>query len=333
MQNTAPLLLAHTDFPSIHRGSVKTLQVNLGYLCNLSCVHCHVNAGPHRTELMSREVIDLVLDVIKKRSISTLDLTGGAPELNPHFRYLVKAARALDVEVIDRCNLTILQEEGQETLAQFLADQEVVVTASLPCYEEENVSAQRGKGVYERSIDALKQLNALGYGVKDNLPLNLVYNPVGPNLPPPQVALQADYKKQLHQQHGIVFNELFTITNMPISRFGAVLLSNGGYEDYMSLLKRNYSAANLDTVMCKDLVSVDWQGNIYDCDFNQMLAFDMQLSASTLAQDTSSHANKPPHISRLLEDDLQGQPIAIGEHCYGCTAGQGSSCGGALIQE
>ena len=318
MLDTRPLLL-ETDFPLIRRGRLETLQVNLGYLCNLSCTHCHVNAGPKRKELMSREMVDVVLEYIRKKSIRILDLTGGAPEMNPHFRYLVTEARKMDVEVIDRCNLMILLEPGYEDLAQFLAEQQVTITASLPCYLEENVEKQRGKGIYDGSIEALKLLNNLGYGVQDNLQLNLVYNPIDLNLPPEQSGLEADYKRILKEQFDIEFNQLFTITNMPISRFGGMLLSKGLYNKYMGILKDNYSAGNLDTVMCRTLLSVDYQGYVYDCDFNQMLK--MPLLAST----------KPrPHLKELLDEDLENNIIAAGEHCYGCTAGQGSSCGGAL---
>jgi len=318
MLDTRPLLL-ETDFPLIRRGRLETLQVNLGYLCNLSCTHCHVNAGPKRKELMSREMVDVVLEYVRKKSIRILDLTGGAPEMNPHFRYLVTEARKMDVEVIDRCNLMILLEPGYVDLAQFLADQQVVVTASLPCYLEENVEKQRGKGIYDGSIEALKLLNNLGYGIQDELQLNLVYNPVDLNLPPEQSGLEADYKRILKEQFGIVFNQLFTITNMPISRFGGMLLSKGLYNKYMGILKDNYSEANLDTVMCRSLLSVDYQGYVYDCDFNQMLK--MPLLASSRPR---------PHLKDLLDDDLDNKMIAVGEHCYGCTAGQGSSCGGAL---
>ena len=318
MLDTRPLLL-ETDFPLIRRGRLETLQVNLGYLCNLSCTHCHVNAGPKRKELMSRETVDVVLEYVRKKSIRILDLTGGAPEMNPHFRYLVSEARKMDVEVIDRCNLMILLEPGYEDLAQFLADQQVVVTASLPCYLEENVEKQRGKGIYDGSIEALKLLNNLGYGIQDELQLNLVYNPVDLNLPPEQSGLEADYKRILKEQFGIVFNQLFTITNMPISRFGGMLLSKGLYNKYMGILKDNYSEANLDTVMCRSLLSVDYQGYVYDCDFNQMLKMPLLTSS-----------RPRPHLKDLLGDDLENKMIAVGEHCYGCTAGQGSSCGGAL---
>ena len=317
MQDTRPLLL-ESDFPPLTRGKLDTLQVNLGYLCNLSCVHCHVNAGPTRTELMDLATVEQVLALIDRAGIGTLDLTGGAPELNPHFRYLVKEARARSVRVIDRCNLTVLLEPGQEDLAEFLAEQQVEVTASLPCYLEENVEQQRGKGVYDDSIQAIRRLNELGYADHPSLVLNLVYNPVGAVLPPPQAGLESDYKRELGQRFGIHFNQLLTITNMPISRFGAVLLAQNQYLPYMQLLRDSYAEANLDTVMCRSLISVDWQGYLYDCDFNQM------LSLPLLAADRR-------HLRDLLQaPDIAGLPIATGEHCYGCTAGQGSSCGGAL---
>jgi len=318
MQDSRPLLL-QTDFPPLRRASLGTLQVNLGYLCNQSCVHCHVNAGPTRTELMSRETVQQVLALLQTSSAGVIDLTGGAPELNPHFRYLVRKARALDVKVIDRCNLTVLFEPGQEGLARFLAEQGVEITASLPCYLKDNVEAQRGRGVYDDSIRALRLLNDLGYGSDPRLQLNLVYNPVGPALPPPQAALQSDYQRELKQRFGIRFNQLFTITNMPISRFGAVLLAQGQYSAYMQLLRDNFSKANLATVMCRNLVSIDWRGFVYDCDFNQML--DLPLIAS----------DRRVHVADLIGSaGLEGNAITTGEHCYGCTAGQGSSCGGAL---
>jgi len=325
MQDTRPLLLA-TDFPAIFRSKLETVQVNLGYLCNLSCVHCHVNAGPSRTELMDLATIEQLLTLLDTSGARVLDLTGGAPEMNPHFRYLVEQARARDVRVIDRCNLTVMFEPEQESLAEFLAQHQVEVTASLPCYSQDNVEEQRGKGVYHDSIRALKRLNSLGYGKDPALQLNLVYNPVGAVLPPPQEALQADYQRELNEQHGIVFNELFTITNMPISRFGAVLLAQGQYYDYMTLLRNSFSEQNLATVMCKSMLSIDWQGYLYDCDFNQMLALPF---AGTSAADNKPHSRR--HLSELLQDfELRGMPIVTGEHCYGCTAGQGSSCGGAL---
>lgn len=317
-----------SNFPALTRSKLEILQVNLGYTCNLSCTHCHVNAGPKRTEQMDKANIDLVIEILKQHKVQTLDLTGGAPELMPHFRYLVKAARELGVAVIDRCNLTILNEPGQEDLAQFLADYNVDVVASLPCYSEENVDSQRGKGVFESSIEGLQKLNALGYGKDDpTLPLNLVYNPGGAFLPPGQVELEAAYKEQLGAEHNIQFNNLFTITNMPISRFGAVLLAQGEFYDYMNLLKDSYSPANLAGVMCLNTVSVDWEGYLYDCDFNQML--EIPLSASHGANNVDTV--KPSyHLSDLLTSDLNGFPIKVADHCYGCTAGQGSSCGGAI---
>jgi len=329
MLDTKPLLL-DTDFPSITRQQVSTLQVNLGYLCNLSCTHCHVNAGPKRTELASLALIDTLLEYIDHANITTLDLTGGAPEMNPHFKYFVLEARKRNVTVIDRCNLTILNEPGYEDLAAFLANNNVVVTASLPCYTEQNVKEQRGKGVFESSIEALLKLNALGYGKDNGLELNLVYNPNGAFLPPPQQSLQADYKKELGETHGITFDGLHTITNMPISRFGSMLLSKNTFDDYMQLLKSSFSHDNLDAVMCRSIISVDWQGYTYDCDFNQMLDMPLELRASQGDSNTIASDKTRVHISSLLNEDISGNNIVIGEHCYGCTAGQGSSCSGAL---
>ena len=318
MLDTKPLLL-ETDFPPLYRDELVTLQVNLGYLCNLTCVHCHVNAGPTRKEVMSLVVVDLIIQALKKLNIRILDLTGGAPEMNPHFRYLVSSARELGIEVIDRCNLMILHEPGYEDTAQFLLDNKVTITASLPCYTEQNVEKQRGKGIFEGSISALQMLNDLGYGINSELQLNLVYNPQDLNLPPAQVGLEADYKRILKESYNIEFNQLYTITNMPISRFGGWLLAKGLYEEYMDILKGAYSASNLETVMCRSLLSIDYQGYVYDCDFNQML--EMPLIA----------VSKPrPHLKDILDADLTDKPIAVGEHCYGCAAGQGSSCGGAL---
>ena len=319
MHATLPLL-ASTDFPALRRRRLQTLQVNLGYRCNQSCVHCHVNAGPNRTEAMDATQVALVLDVLQARAIETLDLTGGAPELNPHFRHLVQGARALGVKVIDRCNLTILSEPGQDDLADFLAAQGVEVTASLPCYSPANVDRQRGDGVFDRSIAGLQRLNALGYGQDGSaLVLNLVYNPQGAVLPPPQGALQADYKRELLQHFGIRFNHLYALTNMPIQRFGSTLVSKGGFAAYLQLLRRAHRDDNLDTVMCRSTLSVDYQGDLYDCDFNQMLGLPAR-----------GHGAARPQLRDLLSHDFEGQAIAIADHCYGCTAGQGSSCGGAL---
>jgi radical SAM/Cys-rich protein len=317
MRATFPLLAA-TDFPALARKQADTLQVNLGYTCNLSCVHCHVNAGPNRTEQMDGATADLVLEVLRARGMKTLDLTGGAPEMNPHFRRLVQGARRLGVKVMDRCNLTILEQPGYEDMAEFLAAQCVEIVASLPCYLEDNVDRQRGKGTFDASIRVLQRLNALGYGIEDDLKLHLVFNPQGPSLPPPQAALKADYQRFLGERFGIRFNELYTITNMPIQRFGSMLLSKGQFNDYMQLLRASHQDANLAGVMCRSLLSVDWQGRLYDCDFNQML--DMPLR----------RAGQGLHLSDLLRQDLAGNPIAVAEHCWGCTAGAGSSCGGAL---
>ncbi|MFT7109460.1 MAG: radical SAM/Cys-rich protein [Psychrobacter glaciei] len=319
MLDTKPLLVAR-EFPAINRDSLEILQVNLGYLCNLSCTHCHVNAGPTRTELMDKETIDIILEVIRTRGVKILDLTGGAPEMNPHFRYMVTEARKLGVEVIDRSNITILCEPGYEDLGQFLVDQQVTIVASLPCYTQENVDAQRGKGVFDASIIGLHMLNDLGYGKgKDHLPLHLVYNPSGASLPPAQEGLKQDYKKRLKDDWNIEFDDLYTITNMPISRFGAILMAKGQFHNYMQLLIDSYQASNLDTVMCRNTVSVDYQGNLYDCDFNQMLEMPIENPQKEHRQ-----------VSDLLKNDLTGESITVAGHCFGCTAGAGSSCSGSL---
>ena len=319
MLATLPLL-ENSDFPPLRRRPLQTLQVNLGYRCNQQCLHCHVDAGPHRKEEMTRDTVEQVLSVLRAGRATTLDITGGAPELNPHFRYLVTEARVLGARVIDRCNLTILEEPGQEDLAAFLAQQRVDIVASLPCYLEENVDRQRGKGVFDKSISALRKLNAEGYGSEGSgLDLALVYNPQGPSLPPPQCALEADYKRHLLETYGVRFNRLLTLTNMPIKRFGSALISKGQFADYMALLKGAHQDGNLEHVMCRDLVSVDWQGYLYDCDFNQMLGIPVR-----------HEGGRRMHVSDLLVEDLNGRAIAVADHCYGCTAGQGSSCGGAL---
>jgi len=313
-------LIQKTDFPPITRRGLATLQVNLGYVCNQTCQHCHVNAGPNRAESMDGETADAVLEALRATRASTLDLTGGAPELNPHFRRMVREARSLGVRVIDRCNLTVLFEPGQEDLAAFLAAHEVEVTASLPCYLEDNVDAQRGKGVHAASVRALLALNALGYGSGDPARvLNLVYNPLGPSLPPPQAALEADYRRMLGERFGVRFDRLLTLANMPIQRFGSTLISKGAFGDYMSLLRGAHRAENLEAVMCRDLVSVDWQGWLYDCDFNQMLGLPMRAAGRART-----------HVRDLAATALAGLPVVVRDHCYGCTAGQGSSCGGAL---
>ena len=313
-------LLQATDFPPISRHNLETLQVNLGYRCNQSCHHCHVNASPDRKEMMSRDTVDHVLAAIRPSGVATLDITGGAPELNPHFRDLVRAARALGVRVIDRCNLTVLNEPGFEDLAAFLASERVEIVASLPCYEHDNVDRQRGDGVFDSSILALRKLNALGYGRDEaGLELDLVYNPQGPTLPPAQQGLEGAYKRELGAHYGIVFSRLYTLANMPINRFGSTLVSQGRFASYMALLHSAHQAANLDGVMCRSLVSVDWRGYLYDCDFNQMLGIPLVADG------------KPRrHVSELARMSFDSLPIAVADHCYGCTAGQGSSCGGAL---
>lgn len=309
-----------SDFPAINRNRVETLQVNLGYKCNQSCLHCHVNAGPTRTEAMSLETVFEVIAFLKQSNIHTLDITGGAPELNPHFRTLVKAARDIGVRVMDRCNLTILHQPGQEDLADFLRDHDVDIVASLPCYLEENVDRQRGKGVFDASISALQLLNAKGYGKPgSSLKLSLVYNPQGPVLPPAQGPLESDYRKHLGQHFGIEFSELYVLTNMPIQRFGSTLITKGNFEHYMHLLKNAFQPQNLESVMCRSLLSVDYQGYVYDCDFNQMLGLPLAWK----------HQSRT-HLRELTGIDLAHHPIVVKDHCYGCTAGQGSSCGGAL---
>jgi len=319
MHATLPLLIT-SDFPAIRRAGLETLQVNLGYKCNQSCLHCHVNAGPRRTEMMDRKTIKQLLAFIDDSTVRTLDLTGGAPELNPHFREFVSAARQRGLEVIDRCNLTVLLEPDQQDTARFLADNEVKVVASLPCYIKDNVDRQRGDGTFERSLESLHLLNSLGYGQADSgLLLELVYNPQGASLPPSQQTLEQDYKQHLEEEYGIVFNRLLTLSNMPINRFGSTLVSRGEFASYMRLLKTAHLDDNTASVMCRSLISVNWQGYVYDCDFNQMLDMPLQID------------HRPRlHISDLADVDLNNQPIRVADHCYACTAGEGSSCGGAL---
>ena len=312
------LITPSLPFPPLQRGALTTLQVNLGYRCNQSCSHCHVNAGPTRTEMMSTELVALIPSVLERQAIRCLDLTGGAPELHPDFRSLVRRARDQGVAVIDRCNLTILSEPGQDTLAQFLADQRVGVIASLPCYSAANVDQQRGDGVFERSLEGLRMLNALGYGSGDpERSLDLVFNPQGPSLPPAQELLEADYKRELGSM-GIRFDRLLTLANMPIQRFSRQLELQGRLTAYQRLLEEAHNPANLAAVMCRQLLSVDWQGHLYDCDFNQQLALSAQGGVR--------------HLRDLLDDStvIEGDPIRTAQHCFGCTAGAGSSCGGAL---
>ena len=318
MHDTWPRL-ANSDFPAIQRRRLTTLQVNLGYLCNLACLHCHVNAGPTRKELMDAAQIEVVLEFLRRQPVETLDLTGGSPEMNPHFRTLVEQARALRVKVMDRLNPTIVEESGYEDLPEFFVQHQVELVASLPCYQEQNVDKQRGDGVFASSIRVLRRLNQLGYGVEGSgLTLNLVYNPLGPSLPPPQGALEADYKRFLGEEFGLVFNHLYSLANMPIKRFGSTLISRGQFDGYLALLKGAHRSDNLDAVMCRDLISVDWQGHVHDCDFNQMLGLPL------------GDSDKPVHLRDLLTVDLERRNIRVADHCYGCTAGQGSSCGGAL---
>lgn len=312
-------LLFPGDFPKIKRDPLRTLQINLGYKCNQSCTHCHVNAGPNRTEMMDDATLELIFRYLSENNVLLLDITGGAPELHPRFRELVIVAREAGVTVRDRCNLTVLFEPNQEDLAEFLALNQVEVVASLPCYTEEIVNRQRGKGVFSLSIRALQQLNSLGYAINNDLKLHLVYNPSGPVLPPSQIELEKEYKQRLATGYNIEFNELFVITNMPIQRFGSSLLSTGHFDSYMSTLRDSHQTSNLATVMCRDTISINWQGNVFDCDFNQMLEEPLRLDN-----------NRTLHIRDLFTTDISKLAIKTGNHCYGCTAGQGSSCSGAL---
>ncbi len=320
MHATLPLL-QRSDFPALSRARLETLQVNVGYLCNQSCLHCHVNAGPKRTEIMDADTVEDIIRFLDRSELRVLDLTGGAPELNPHFRTLVRAARARGLDVIDRCNLTVLLTPGQEDTAAFMAHNQVKIVASLPCYLKENVEAQRGDGTFDDSLAALRQLNELGYGKPGSgRVLDLVYNPQGPVLPPAQQALEADYRRHLDRQYGIGFNNLLTLANMPIKRFGSTLVSRGEFDDYMRLLKHAHRDENLASVMCRTLISIDWRGYVYDCDFNQMLGLPIPAGRQGKI-----------HINELAGQDIRGRAINVADHCYGCTAGQGSGCGGALV--
>ncbi len=326
-----PVLPGSSDFDAalrqhgcepLTRGHVKTLQVNVGKLCNMACLHCHVDAGPTRTEIMPLEVVEHVLRVLRLNcGVATVDVTGGAPELNPHFRYLVEQARHLGRAVIDRCNLTVLEEPGQEDLADFLAAHQVHVVASLPCYGPDNVNRQRGKGAFEASVRGLRRLNALGYGQPGSpLELDLVYNPGGPSLPPGQASLEARYREELSRGFGISFTRLLTLTNMPIARFAHALERDGRLASYMALLEGSFNASTAPGVMCRSLVSVGWDGRLYDCDFNQMLS--LPIGASPWL---------PPTIAEVQDlRELDGARVRTGSHCFGCTAGAGSSCSGAV---
>ncbi len=306
------------NFPSINKEPIETLQINIGYKCNQACKHCHVNSSPLRTEKMSNEIIALIPKIIDKYKIKTLDITGGAPELHPEFKNLITSLSSKKIDIIDRCNLTIFFEEGYEDLPQFLANNKVIVTASLPCYEKNNVEFQRGYGVFEKSINAIKILNGLGYGdKKSGLKLNLVYNPVTPVLPPSQERLEKDYKKKLLEKYNIFFNSLYTITNMPINRYEESLRREGKLENYYKLLKDNFNESNLENLMCKKTISVNWLGEIYDCDFNQQINFRYQKGPRTLFD--------------LIDDSFNfDYLVAVKDHCFACTAGAGSSCGGTL---
>lgn len=304
----------------LRKGKIKILQVNVGKLCNLACVHCHVEAGPRMTkENMTWETALEVVLLMDEVDIETVDLTGGAPELNPNFKYLVGEARRRGLHVIDRCNLTVFFEPGMDDLPPFLAQNQVEVIASLPCYSKENVDQQRGRGTFDKSIEALLWLNRLGYGKKETgLILNLVYNPVGPHLPPPQNELEQDYKERLRDDFGIIFNRLYTIANMPMTRYAKYLKAFGQFESYVDLLVQNFNPQTLDGLMCRDTLSVGWDGTIYDCDFNQMLG--MQIKNG-----------KPQTIFDVCLKDLKKVPILTADHCFACTAGSGSSCQGTLI--
>jgi len=319
MHDTLPLL-EPSNFPSIQRKKVEIVQINIGLRCNLACLHCHTNSNPYRKEAMDADTIKLLIRYIELHKITTLDITGGAPELHPEFRNLVLRARNMGMHVIDRCNLTVLEEPEYKDLGQFLAENKVEIIASLPCYTKDNVDAQRGKGVFDSSIRVLQKLNQLGYGKPNtDLVLNLVYNPLGPDLPPNQNTLEQMYKKELADHFNIQFNQLFTLCNMPIKRFGSTLISKGKFHDYVKLLKDSHYDGNLENVMCRNLISIDWRGFVYDCDFNQMLGLNIR-----------DNKKNQIHLSDLLDRSIGGMQIVVRDHCYGCTAGQGSSCGGAL---
>jgi radical SAM/Cys-rich protein len=311
----------HLNGDGLTRREINVLQVNMGRYCNQACIHCHVEAGPTRKEMMSREIVDAVLRFLADTSIPTLDITGGAPELHEDFDYLVESAVGLGRHVMDRCNLTVIFEPGKDYLPEFFRRRRVEVVCSLPCYSEENVDRQRGKGTFDLSIRALQIFNELGYGKPESgLALNLVYNPIGPHLPPPQEKLEQDYKRILRDRFGIEFNHLYCVTNMPITRYAMHLKLRGEYNRYVELLSANFNAATLDQVMCRNLISVGWNGSVYDCDFNQML--DLAITDG---------AGKRLHISSLTLEQVAHRAITVGDHCYACTAGSGSSCGGALF--
>ena len=307
------MLSAHDA--ELRRGRVEVLQLNIGKQCNQTCSHCHVNAGPARRELMTRATMKRILSWLAPTAIPVVDITGGAPELNPDFRFLVQQVRAQNRRVMDRCNLTILFEPGQQNLAQFLAENQVEIVASMPCYSVENVDAQRGDGVFDLSIAGLQKLNALGYGRDPKLPLDLVYNPGGAWLPPAQAALEKDYKRELKQHFGIDFNHLFALANLPIARFAAQLRRENQLGEYMDLLATHFNVATVQHLMCRSTLNVGWQGEVYDCDFNGMLNLQW---------------GEMPLVWNVDLNRVEGRAIATGSHCFGCTAGAGSSCGGAV---
>jgi radical SAM/Cys-rich protein len=320
VDNSFSRKLAEHSLPLRHT-KTEVLQINVGKLCNLTCIHCHVNAGPKRKEIMTRATIDQLIDWLAKTDIPMVDLTGGAPEMIPDFKYLVERLKALKPprHIIDRCNLTILLEPGYEDYAQFLARHEIEIIASMPCYSPENVNAQRGNGVFDASVKALQLLNSLGYGLEPQLPLHLVYNPNGAFLPGPQEELEADYKRELKEHFGIVFNKLYTITNLPIARFASYLKNNNLLGDYMALLNDAFNPATVNGLMCRNTINVSWQGEVFDCDFNQMLKMQWNEEGQGL------------HLWDVDPAQVESREIATGDHCFGCTAGAGSSCGGALL--
>ena len=320
LNNSFATKLAELSLPLRH-SKTEILQINVGKLCNLTCVHCHVNAGPKRKEIITRDTVDRIVEWLAATDIPTVDLTGGAPEMIPDFKYFVQRLKQLTPprHIIDRCNLTILLEPGYEDFAHFLADNEVEIVASMPCYSPENVNAQRGEGVFDGSIKGLQLLNSLGYGRAARLPLHLVYNPNGAFLPGPQAEMEAEYKRELREHFGIVFNKLYTITNLPIARFATYLRHNNKLADYMLLLNDAFNPATVEGLMCRNTINVSWRGEVFDCDFNQMLKMQWRDADRSLS------------LWDIDPEEVEHREILTGDHCFGCTAGAGSSCGGALL--
>src|SRR5437016_4740008 len=341
MNHFAQKLAEHSI--ALRRGRPEILQVNVGKLCNLICVHCHVNAGPKRKEIMTRETINRIIDWLAKTDIPIVDLTGGAPEMISDFRYFIERVKELQParHVIDRCNLTILLEPGYEDLGKFLATNKVEIIASMPCYSAENVNTQRGEGVFEGSIAALQLLNSLRYGIDPELPLHLIYNPVGASLPPSQREVEADYKRELKKHFGIVFNKLYTLTNLPIGRFASYLRRNNNLDEYMELLIQAFNTVTINGLMCRNTISVGWRGEVYDCDFNQQLGMqwngrDPDESGSRPARPAVAPYHRgangrPLFLWDVDPEKIENRQIMTGNHCFGCTAGAGSSCGGAIV--